>query len=73
MKHLITFNGLNEEKSIKDLSVDKERPMVEGIAEMLKMVRDRGNRREIAESQIEEFKREGIQFDYNEFLKLCGL
>lgn len=72
MKHVTGFRQIFE-KSIKDLSDRRERPMVEGIAEMLRMVRDKGNRREIAEAQIKEFKRDGIEFDYSEFIKLCNL
>jgi hypothetical protein len=47
--------------------------MVEGIAEILRGVRDLENRIELAKKQIHGFKKEGIQFDYDEFLKLCGL
>jgi len=60
-------------RSIKDLPARDERPMVEGIAAILRKVRDKANRREIAESQIREFKRDDIKFDYEEFLQLCGL
>ena len=60
-------------RAIKDLPANKERPMVEGVAAILKKVRDPENRREIADAQIREFKRDGIRFDYAEFLELCGL
>ena len=63
----------SDSRHIKDLPARDERPMVEGIAAILRKVRDKGNRLEIAESQIREFKRDGIQFDYEEFLQLCGL
>jgi hypothetical protein len=62
-----------DSRHIKDLPARDERPMVEGIAAILRKVRNKGNRREIAESQIREFKRDGIRFDYEEFLQLCGL
>jgi hypothetical protein len=62
-----------ESRGIKDLPARKERPMVEGVASILKKVRDKKNRREIADTQIREFKRDGIRFDYTEFLQLCGL
>ena len=64
---------LAESRSIEDLSPRDERPMVEGIAEILRGVRDLENRIELAKKQIHGFKKEGIQFDYDEFLKLCGL
>ena len=47
--------------------------MVEGIASVLRKIHDIENRREIAKAQIREFKRDGIRFDYAQFLELCGL
>ena len=70
MKYL---KPIHEVKSIQDLSPRDERPMVDGIASILRKVRDIKNRREIAKAQIREFKRDGIRFDYAEFLELCGL
>jgi len=64
---------LAESRSIEDLSPSDERPMVEGIAKILRGVRDLANRRELADSQIKGFKKDGIDFDYDEFLALCGL
>lgn len=63
----------SESRHIEDLPARDERPMVEGIAAILRQVRDIENRREIAESQIREFRQDGIRFDYSEFLQLCGL
>jgi hypothetical protein len=70
MKYL---KPIQEAKSIQDLSPREERPIVEGIAAILRKVHDIENRREIAKSQIREFKRDGIRFDYAQFLKLFGL
>ena len=70
MKYL---KPIHEVKSIQDLSSRDERPMVDGIASILRKVRDVANRRESAKAQIREFKRDGIRFDYAEFLELCGL
>jgi hypothetical protein len=63
MKHL---------KSISELGYD-EKPMIEGIIDILLQVKDVENRRTIANSQIEIFKKEDINFDYKEFLKRCEL
>ncbi len=63
MKHL---------KSISELNYD-EKPMIEGIIDILLQVKDKDNRMEIANSQIEIFKKEDINFNYEEFLKKCGL
>lgn len=63
MKHL---------KSISELNYD-EKPMINGIIDILLQVKDKDNRMEIAKNQIEIFKKENINFDYEEFLKKCGL
>lgn len=63
MKHL---------KSISELKYD-QKPMIEGIIDILLQVKDMQNRLEIANSQIEIFKKEDINFNYDEFLKKCGL
>jgi hypothetical protein len=47
--------------------------MIEGIIDILLQVKDKDNRMEIANSQIEIFKKEDINFNYEEFLKKCGL
>ena len=44
--------------------------MVTGIADILNQVKDKNNRKDIAEDQIEQFKRENIVFDYSEFMEL---
>ena len=64
---------LNEEKAIKDLSGRDEKPMVIGIAKIIKRVKDPVNRKEMVDAQIEDFKEEGIYFDYDEFKKLCNV
>jgi hypothetical protein len=70
MENLFHFDSyLNEKKSYKDLEVD-EREMVSGIIDILRQVKDLKNREEMIETQIENFKREKIHFDYKEFKKL---
>jgi len=59
-------------KSISELNYD-EKQMIEGIIDILLQVKDKDNRMEIANSQIEIFKKEDINFNYKEFLKKCGL
>ena len=59
-------------KSISELEYD-EKPMIIGIIDILKQVKDLNNRKEIALNQIQIFKQENINFDYNEFLTKCGL
>ena len=42
--------------------------MVSGIIDILKKVKDKENRMEIASDMISQFKREDIKFDYDQFL-----
>jgi capsular polysaccharide biosynthesis protein len=42
--------------------------MVSGIIDILKKVKDKENRMEIANDMISQFKREDIKFDYDQFL-----
>jgi hypothetical protein len=73
MKHLLTFGEfLNEAKSISDLSSRDEQPMIKGIAEIINRVKDPVNKREMVDASIEDFKREGINFDYEEFRDICN-
>jgi len=74
MKHLLTFSEfLNEAKSISDLSLKDEQPMIKGIAEIINRVKDLANKREMVDASIEDFKREGINFDYEEFKAICNI
>jgi hypothetical protein len=71
VKHIKTYESA--EIALSELSSDRELPMVTGIAEIVRMVRDPQNRNEIAKHQVEQFKKEGIRFRYMDFLKLCGV
>lgn len=57
---------VSEEKS-------NEKEMIDGIVEMLKQVKDIGNRKKIALDRLKDFEKEGIKVDEKEFLKKCGL
>ena len=80
MKRFTTYQQLMETASrlesalptVSDLQPD-EVPMITGIAEILRQVKDVENRREIADDQIKQFKQQGISFEYPEFIKMCGL
>ena len=74
MKHLLTFSEfLNEGKSISDLSTRDEQPMIMGIAEIINRVKDPTNKKEMVDASIEDFKKEGIVFDYEEFKTICNI
>ncbi len=58
---------------IKSELVGNQYQMVSGIIDILRKVRDIDNRMEIANDMIEQFKREDIKFDYNNFIKSLSL
>lgn len=55
-------------ESINDELSGNEREMVVGIIDILKQVKDKENRKEIALNMIKQFKEENIDFDYSKFL-----
>ncbi len=69
---------LNIEETTKSISESKklikkelkgnDYQMVSGIIDILKKVKDKENRMEIAKDMISQFKREDIKFDYDKFL-----
>jgi len=58
---------------IKEVSSDhsNDRDMVVGVAEIIKMVKDLDNRKDIASAMIAKFRNEDVIFDKDEFLKMC--
>jgi hypothetical protein len=60
------------EKIDKNLG-DNQQDMVYGIVDIVKKIEDIKNRESVANDMIKKFKEENIDFDYNEFLKMCGL
>jgi len=52
---------------------ENDRDMVVGVAEILRMVDDMNNRKEIAEAMLRKFKSEDIIHNADEFLTLCGI
>jgi len=73
MKRFTNYiNETEQTPTVNDLQPDQI-PMVNGIAEILRQIRDVENRREIAEEQIRQFREQGIHFEYKHFLKMCNL
>lgn len=63
------FSEITEsKKEIKSELKGNDYQMVSGIIDILKKVKDKENRMEIAKDMISQFKREGIKFDYDNFL-----
>jgi hypothetical protein len=52
---------------------ENDRDMVIGVAEILRMVDDMNNRKEIAEAMLRKFKSEDVIHNADEFLTLCGI
>ena len=62
---------LNEKKSYQDLERN-QKELVSGIISILRQVKDLKNREEMIETQIRNFRKEKISFDYLEFKKLAS-
>jgi hypothetical protein len=60
------------QKIDKDLGGNQQ-DMVYGIVDIVKKIEDIKNRESVANDMIKKFKEENIDFNYNEFLKMCGL
>ena len=52
---------------------ENDRDMVVGVAEILRMVDDMNNRKEIAEAMLRKSKAEDVIHNAKEFLTLCGI
>lgn len=67
----------NDNTPIKEVEVgpghENDRDMVVGVAEILRMVDDMNNRKEIAEAMLRKFKSEDVIHNAEEFLTLCGI
>jgi hypothetical protein len=50
-----------------------DRDMVVGVAEILRMVDDVNNRKDIADAMLRKFKSEDVIHNAAEFLTLCGI
>jgi len=59
----------NIEKELKG----NDKDMVNGIIEILNQIKDKNNRMKVAKNMIRKFKKEGVKFNYDDFLKKCQL
>ena len=66
-----------KESVIKEVEVgqghENDRDMVVGVAEILRMVDDMSNRKQIADAMLRKFKSEDVIHNAKEFLTLCGI
>ena len=49
----------------------QDKDMVDGIVNIIKQVKDKDNREEIATNMVKQLKREKIILNYQDFLKAC--
>ena len=68
---MIRLTQLLKEASNKDHSHDRD--MVVGVAEIIRMVDDMDNRDEIVDAMMDKFDNEGVNYDVDEFVEMCGL
>ena len=77
LEHYAQAYGIKDESVIKEVEVgqghENDRDMVVGVAEILRMVDDMNNRKEIADSMLRKFKSEDVIHNAKEFLTLCGI
>ena len=66
MRYLKHYESKSEIKA--ELPDNNDYQMVSGIIDILKKVKDKENRMEIANDMIKQFKEEKIKFDYKKFL-----
>ena len=65
---MIKLSNLIKEASA-DHSIDRD--MVVGVSEIIKMVKDLDNRKDIMVSMMAKFRNEDVMFDKDEFKKMC--
>jgi hypothetical protein len=77
LEHYAHAYGIKEESVIKEVEVgqghENDRDMVVGVAEIIRMVADMNNRKEIVEAMLRKFKAEDVIHNPKEFLTLCGI
>ena len=66
MKYLKHYESKSQIKA--ELGDNNYYQMVSGIIDILKKVKDKENRMEIANDMVKQFKEENIKFDYKKFL-----
>ena len=69
---MIKLSSLITEVEVAD-GHENDRDMVVGVAEILRMVNDMNNRKEIADAMLRKFKSEDVIHNVKEFLALCGI
>jgi hypothetical protein len=69
---MIKLSSLINEAEVEQ-GHENDRDMVTGVAEIIRMVNDMNNRKEIAEAMLKKFNNENVIHNVKEFLTLCEL
>lgn len=71
-KYLCHECGYNNVPITEAVDHSNDRDMVVGVAEIIRMVKDMDNRKDIMISMMAKFRNENVNFDKEEFQKMCG-
>lgn len=60
---------------LKDMLIEnQDKQMIDGVAELIRMVKDMDNRKQMADAMLKKFDREGVKGTNKEkFYKMCKL
>jgi len=72
LNNMIKLSSLINEAEVEQ-GHENDRDMVTGVAEIIRMVNDMNNRKEIAEAMLKKFNNENVIHNVKEFLTLCEL
>jgi hypothetical protein len=72
----LSYNKFFEEGGeVEDIQDEREddKEMVEGIADILRRVKDKNNRKQIAKKMVEDFEEEEVQYNLEDFMQAAKL
>lgn len=72
LNNMIKLSSLINEAEVEQ-GHENDRDMVTGVAEIIRMVNDVNNRKEIADAMLKKFNNEDVIHNVKEFLTLCEL
>lgn len=55
------------------MTTNRDRAMITGVADIVKRVKDKGNRKELAEYVMQDFKKENVRVERDNFMRMVGL
>ena len=58
---------------LRESEAEQNQAMITGVAEILRGVDDMANRKTLAFNMMDKFRREGVPFQKQQFLSMCGI